>query len=374
MVHEKLPAGLYDENGEMISSWTEMLESGQIEIDDGNLIAPMETQYPGYLYLDDSVTQIPRELFLHHTELKGLHMGDNVKSIGEGACDSCSNLEWIEFSPVFEEAGAYALSDCISLTEIEFPDNMTSYPEGLCQGNKNLISVKLSEKAESIESKAFADCINMERLHTDNKLPDTVKVIGEDAYSHDVKLKSVTIPEQAHCNHNTFDRGATVKRTGHDEKLDIRSEMPKKDPREFALVDPNLKFEKKVRANDRELRQNGIEPITLDRGEDKYDFSPITMDMHGNVIDKMRDEALREVHKRPEPEQKPGEMTDENGKAISDRDWSWCNPRGTHNTEREETGGGNNKHNENNPKQLPEEDQQYEKPKKTKVLGMSFER
>ena len=82
----------------------------------------------------------------------------------------------------------YAFARCSTLEKVILPAGMTEIPEGLMQWCENLESVNLPQGLVSIGKKAFEGC-GLKTL----SLPDSVKTLGDSAFSYCKELKDLHI-------------------------------------------------------------------------------------------------------------------------------------------------------------------------------------
>ena len=107
------------------------------------------------------------ELYLNGQVIKDLTIPDNVTKIG-----------------------AYAFSDCISLTSVSIPSSVTSIGGSAFLGCSSLTSVTIPSGVKTIETGTFRNCTSL----TSVTIPSSVKTIESDAFLNCSSLTSVTIP------------------------------------------------------------------------------------------------------------------------------------------------------------------------------------
>ena len=88
-----------------------------------------------------------------------------------------------------KEIGAWAFSDCESLTSIEIPDSVTSIGTGAFQYCESLTSIEIPDSVTSIGDSAFYGCESL----TSIVMPDSVTSIGIWAFSGCSALESIKI-------------------------------------------------------------------------------------------------------------------------------------------------------------------------------------
>lgn len=92
---------------------------------------------------------------LSNTGLKTIQIPQSVCTIGEGAFSGCTQLDGIEIK-----------------------ENIKSIPDKLFQGCERLKKIKLHEQLLSIGDYAFADCVSLDSIY----IPDSVTAIGENTF------------------------------------------------------------------------------------------------------------------------------------------------------------------------------------------------
>ena len=128
----------------------------------GNLIIPDSVTYRNTTYI---VNGIDEHAFDGCTGLISVSMGNNIKSIGDGAFHMDTSLTSITLSDSLVSIGS-SFYGCWSLTSISLPESLTS-----------------------IGNYAFRQCFKL----TNIKIPDNVSFLGDHAFESCVKLYSVTI-------------------------------------------------------------------------------------------------------------------------------------------------------------------------------------
>ena len=137
----------------------------------------------------------------HIDKIKSVTITSGVKSIGEYAFCSCSNLTSVTIpegvtdirSSAFEGCTSLqsvnipenvtrirykTFKDCKSLTSVTFPNSVTQIGTFAFENCTSLKSVTISNDVTQIEYQAFKNCTNLESV----TIPDSVKYIGGDAF------------------------------------------------------------------------------------------------------------------------------------------------------------------------------------------------
>ena len=187
-----LESGLYDEEGNLIASWEELVKDYKINLEKdylGELNTPLteESQRPGFilsndeklkrgtkLVIDNSVKKIGKGALGHCITLKEVVIGNGVTSIGGRAFSGCTSLEKITISNSVTSIGNYAFSRCTSLEKITISNSVTSIGNYAFSNCINLKDVVIGSNVTSIGEAVFLECISLEKI----VIPDSVTSIG----------------------------------------------------------------------------------------------------------------------------------------------------------------------------------------------------
>lgn len=126
-------SGLYDEDGTLIKSWSELLEAGDIVVVNDE-ITNCDTDLAGVLKIAAYVTSIGEGAFYGCSNLTGITIPEGVASIGDQAFCACSSLTDLTISDSVTSIGFGAFSGCSSLTDLTIPDGVTSIGESAFSG------------------------------------------------------------------------------------------------------------------------------------------------------------------------------------------------------------------------------------------------
>ncbi|MGN1457516.1 MAG: leucine-rich repeat protein [Acutalibacteraceae bacterium] len=145
-------------------------------------------------------------------ELTGITIPNSVKSIGDGAFDSCHSLTDVTIPDSVKSIGNSAFGSCQSLTDVTIPDSVTSLGESVFKNCSELTIVKTGDGLTLIGESAFEGCTKLKNVTigksvteisyrafydckglTDITIPDNVKIIGIDAFYNCSELKSLKI-------------------------------------------------------------------------------------------------------------------------------------------------------------------------------------
>ncbi len=167
------------------------------------------------------ILSIAAGAFKNNEKLLEIHIGKNVRQIGEGAFEGCKKLTAVTFSDnsLLTKIGSRALVNCTSLESFAFPNGVTALPDSVFYNCTALKTVVLSDAMTSFGANAFDGCLNIEALEVNGLLylptktnptfmvfgvvdskataysiAATAKAVGPDAFSGCRALLSIDIP------------------------------------------------------------------------------------------------------------------------------------------------------------------------------------
>ena len=168
------------------------------------------------------ILSIAAGAFKNNEKLLEIHIGKNVREIGEGAFEGCKNLVAVTFSEnsLLTTIGSRALADCTALEGFAFPNGVTALSDSLFYHCTALKTVVLSDAMTVFGANAFDGCLSIAALEEngllylptktnptfmvfgvkDNKataysIAATAKAVGPDAFGGCRALLSIAIPE-----------------------------------------------------------------------------------------------------------------------------------------------------------------------------------
>ena len=136
----------------------------------------------------------------------------NLYSIGTAAFEGCSNLSEVILSENVSEVGFSAFEDCTNLSSVILSNSLSELPTAMFNGCTLLDNVVLPSCVTSIGNMCFEDCSNLtnftfnENLESIGnyafartnlsiiKIPDTVRIIFDSAFSGIQNLSELTLP------------------------------------------------------------------------------------------------------------------------------------------------------------------------------------
>lgn len=145
--------------------------------------------------------------------IKKIVIPEGVTEIGEKAFYQCKSLEDVTFPNSLEFIGSSAFQQCEKLTSIVIP-HVTMLGSSVFHRCSSLKSAKIMSGLKEMGTLMFANCSNLKEVHLCNgislleessfsstsieeiHLPDSIKVIGSNAFNRCTKLKKVTLPKE----------------------------------------------------------------------------------------------------------------------------------------------------------------------------------
>ena len=162
------------------------------EIDDKSIAI---TKYVGdkeYLIVPETInglSVVSVDGFQGNETIKGIILPDTLTTIDDYAFNGCSSLESVVLGNNVEKIGEYAFINCDALSSINLPDSITEIGE--CAFNvNNLTEITIPSGLTEITLGAFTNG-NWEEL----TIPGTVKIIGDQGFTGNKKIKKVYIEE-----------------------------------------------------------------------------------------------------------------------------------------------------------------------------------
>jgi hypothetical protein len=160
----------------------------------------------GAVIIPDRVRSIGNRAFLSQTELTSVTIPNSVTSIGDYAFYENYKLTSVTIPDSVISIGGYAFGQNIALTSVTIPSSVTSIGEGAFRGNTALTSVTIGNSVESIGDDAFRDNTAL----TSVTIPNSVETIGTSAFRGNTALTAVTIPDSVTSIGNDAFRGNTA--------------------------------------------------------------------------------------------------------------------------------------------------------------------
>ena len=190
-------AGLFDDSGNLIKSWDELVSLGLDVSQDYSSSTYSTSSSSGYsvfrnnnlvgnLIIPSSVTKIGNMAFYAVNGLKKVQLKNGISTIGYSAFQN-SSITSIEIPSSVTSLGNGVFSGCTSLTSMKFNASITTLPAGTFQNCTNLTSVTLPSTITTIASASF-----QRSGITSLTLPDSVTSIEFNAFMES-NLETVVI-------------------------------------------------------------------------------------------------------------------------------------------------------------------------------------
>lgn len=139
-----------------------------------NLVIPESVDFNGKTL---QVAKLSEDFAQNNTVLENVTVNANIESISEKAFLGCSNLQTVDIKSA-NTIGYGAFANCECISELILSDNLSQ-----------------------IDGYAFAGCINLETI----KLPESLLLLGENAFQGCSKLNHVNISKVDNINSSTFE-------------------------------------------------------------------------------------------------------------------------------------------------------------------------
>lgn len=139
------------------------------------------------------IISIKSSAFKGCSSIKNIPLNDKVQELGESAFENCSSIESITVPSSIKEIAKAAFKGCSSLTTINLLEGLETIGVSAFEGCKNISNFKLPNTLKKISASAFRE--NSSIGFTEIYIPDSVKEIGEYAFSQCSRLTLVYISE-----------------------------------------------------------------------------------------------------------------------------------------------------------------------------------
>ncbi len=128
------------------------------------------------IVIPEKITEIPDLLFFGCRVLYNITFNGEIKKIGFGAFNLCSQLD-LEIPETVEEIGEYAFADS-GITNVVLPSSLKKLGNSAFGGSSvNSVTIESANLTE-IPEEAFRDCYDLVNVN----IPSTIKKIGEGAF------------------------------------------------------------------------------------------------------------------------------------------------------------------------------------------------
>ena len=147
-----------------------------------------------------SVSKIEAYAFEDCKDMEKINFSEGLKIIEDEAFIGCSSLKEIKFPETLEEVGNDAFKECEKVNSIYIPKNLNDIDMVLAFEPGSLTKITVSEDNKTFDSRNNCNAIietasNKLILGTSTStIPDSVSVIGSEAFCNCSELKEITIP------------------------------------------------------------------------------------------------------------------------------------------------------------------------------------
>ena len=177
-----LYSGLYDDKGNLLYTWNELVTKYGIDI------GKYYYKSNGELLVEESL--LPGVILSTNEKLKKgvkLIIDSTINRIGNGAFYGCATLKEIIITNNVTEIGRNAFRDCLNLKEIKIPNKVTYIGHSAFRGCKGLKSVIIGNSVTSTDNNVFSDCSSLNVI----TFPKGITYIGGWICSACTKLKTI---------------------------------------------------------------------------------------------------------------------------------------------------------------------------------------
>ena len=186
----KLKPGLYDKDGKLVRSWSDMLYNGDIEMRGHELASFCDVTGGVKLRIDDSVVSIATAAF-SQSELKSIIIPESVSIIGSSAFEMCFFLEKITIPASVAAIEQYTFANCTSLKSVNIPTSVKKLGQAAFSNCTSLTSVSLPKGVKVINDWTFMKCVKLKKV----KLSSKTEQIGMGAFKDCEVLSKITVPK-----------------------------------------------------------------------------------------------------------------------------------------------------------------------------------
>lgn len=205
----ELSPGLYDANYNLLSSWDDLVDIYEMDIEKDYTFLEIATWEKNNIH----ITYIIKNNENLSTGTK-LIVDNSVSRIGDYALYACETLTDLVIPEGITSIGLYSLVQCKSLTSIIIPNSVTSIGDRAFYFCTALQSVKLSDNLTDMGDFIFAGCSSLLNITLPNsityisnytfegcssltsiQIPPTITALGKYSFANCTSLCKVTIPE-----------------------------------------------------------------------------------------------------------------------------------------------------------------------------------
>lgn len=125
----------------------------------------------------------------YRSSIKSIYIHSGVESIGAYAFSECETLTTMVLGDTLSTIGAYAFNLCSNLKTVDMPDAVSKMGHHAFYDCRNLKTIQLSENLTKIPQSAFGYCKALESV----TIPDSVLSIEENAFNATSALKEIQL-------------------------------------------------------------------------------------------------------------------------------------------------------------------------------------
>ncbi|NCB01429.1 MAG: leucine-rich repeat domain-containing protein [Spirochaetia bacterium] len=129
--------------------------------------------------IPNSVKILDPGLFNKLHWMKEVSIGNNITTIPQGAFENCTSLEKIHFGNNVEEIGKRAFSACLMLEQIILPDSVKIIDDEAFAYDESLFMVSIGKNIQRLGEKVFMGCEYLEEIRFRNT---ALPIAGRDLF------------------------------------------------------------------------------------------------------------------------------------------------------------------------------------------------
>ena len=142
-----------------------------------------------HLVIEEGVTSVSNEAFMWFRSIEHISFPETMTSLGYRSFDLCESLTEVYLPDSITEMSDGVFEYCYSLSKINIPKNITSIPDRFVQGSA-ITEIEIPDTVTIIGSDAFRGCTSLTQVD----LPDGLEVLGSAAFEGCSGITSIEIP------------------------------------------------------------------------------------------------------------------------------------------------------------------------------------
>lgn len=187
-----------------ISNWDKNGD-GELSDEEAKAVKSLDNKFKGNksiktfdeLTFFTGLTGLKDNEFENCSSLSSLTLPQNVSTIGESAFAGCTSLASAPLHSDIKTIGKFAFRGCPGISSVQIPDNVTSIGSGAfaeCLSLKEFTGKYASDDKRLLIVSNTVVAFAQTGISSYDKIPASVKAIGDFAFINCLNLKSVTIP------------------------------------------------------------------------------------------------------------------------------------------------------------------------------------